>query len=259
MAYEPDEPVLRGLDLEVAGGELTAVLGASGAGKTTLLRIIAGFLTPTGGTVTVNGRTVSAPGVRVPPEKRGIGIVGQEGALFPHLSVERNIAFGLSRVKRVDRRARIEESLALVGLDGFGGRMPYELTGGQRQRVALARVLVPHPALVLLDEPFETVDSALRVGLRNDIRRALAAMGSTAILVTHDWREAHSVGDRVAVLRDGRVVRQGTPERVHRRPPGGVGERRHDRPGAAAGHGAGHGAGGGGQLAQYSASRPAAR
>ncbi|UED86438.1 ABC transporter ATP-binding protein [Streptomyces profundus] len=220
MAYGRGEPVLSGLDLEVAGGELTAVLGAPGCGKTTLLRIIAGFLTPTGGTVTANGRTLSGPGVRVPPEKRGIGIVAQEGALFPHLSVERNIAFGLSRVKRVDRRARIEESLALVGLDGFGGRMPYELSGGQRQRVALARVLVPHPALVLLDEPFDAVDSTLRVGLRNDVRRALAAMGSTAILVTHDPEEAVSVADRVAVLSEGRVLRHDIPRRPSRRPVG---------------------------------------
>ncbi|MQS36819.1 ABC transporter ATP-binding protein [Streptomyces katsurahamanus] len=210
--------VLDGLDLTVPDGELAAVLGPSGCGKTTLLRVIAGFAVPDAGEVVLGGRTVSGPGVHVPPERRGVGIVAQEGALFPHLSVARNVAFGLTGSGRAERRARTAEMLELVGLGGYGERMPHELSGGQQQRVALARALAPRPALVLLDEPFNALDSALRAGLRSDVRAALRAAGATALLVTHDQEEALSAADRVAVIRDGKVVQSGTPQELYARP-----------------------------------------
>ncbi|MFI6285096.1 ABC transporter ATP-binding protein [Streptomyces sp. NPDC051018] len=210
--------VLDDLALDVPEGELAAVLGPSGCGKTTLLRVVAGFLAPDSGEVAVGGRTVSGPGVHVPPERRGVGIVAQEGALFPHLSVARNVAFGLTGSARAERRSRTAEMLELVGLGDYGDRMPHELSGGQQQRVALARALAPRPALVLLDEPFNALDSGLRAGLRADIRGALRAAGATALLVTHDQEEALSSADRVAVIRDGRVVQSGTPQELYARP-----------------------------------------
>ncbi|MFI5617618.1 ABC transporter ATP-binding protein [Streptomyces sp. NPDC051567] len=217
-SYGRGQPVLDGLGLTVGEGELAAVLGPSGCGKTTLLRVIAGFVAPDAGEVVLGGRTISGPGVHVPPERRGVGIVAQEGALFPHLSVARNVAFGLVGAGRAERRARTAELLALVGLGEYGDRMPHELSGGQQQRVALARALAPRPALVLLDEPFSALDSALRAGLRSDVRGALRAAGATAVLVTHDQEEALSVADRVAVIRDGRVAQCGTPQELYARP-----------------------------------------
>ncbi|MET9395356.1 ABC transporter ATP-binding protein [Streptomyces sp. NPDC006624] len=217
-SYGPEAPVLRGLDLTVPGGTLAAVLGPSGCGKTTLLRVVAGFLRADAGTVTLGGRTVVGPGVHLPPERRRIGIVPQEGALFPHLSVARNVAFGLTGLDRGERRRRTQEMLDLVGLAGYGDRMPHELSGGQQQRIALARALAPSPALVLLDEPFNALDSALRAGVRADVRAALLATGATALLVTHDQQEALSTADLVAVVRQGRVAQCDTPQNLYRRP-----------------------------------------
>ncbi|WP_407840504.1 ABC transporter ATP-binding protein [Streptomyces sp. DSM 116496] len=217
-SYGPAARVLDGLDLTVPGGALTAVLGPSGCGKTTMLRIIAGFLRADAGTVTLGGRTLGGPGVHLPPERRRIGIVPQEGALFPHLSVARNVAFGLTALDRGQRARCVEEMLELVGLAGYGDRMPHELSGGQQQRIALARALAPQPQLVLLDEPFNALDSALRAGVRADVRAALQATGATAVLVTHDQQEALSTADLVAVVRDGRVAQCATPEEVYRRP-----------------------------------------
>jgi iron(III) transport system ATP-binding protein len=218
-SYGPQAPpVLDGLDLTVPGGALVAVLGPSGCGKTTLLRIIAGFLRADAGSVTVGERILTGPGIHLPPERRRIGIVPQEGALFPHLSVARNVAFGLRGVDRTARRRRTEEMLELVGLAGHGARMPHELSGGQQQRIALARALAPRPALVLLDEPFNALDSALRAGVRADVRTALRLSGATAVLVTHDQQEALSTADLVAVVRDGRVAQCDTPQQVYRRP-----------------------------------------
>jgi iron(III) transport system ATP-binding protein len=218
-AYGPDAPnVLDGLDLTVPGGALAAVLGPSGCGKTTLLRIIAGFLRADAGSVTVGGRVLTGPGVHLPPERRRIGIVPQEGALFPHLSVERNVSFGLTGLDRTARRRRTEKMLDLVGLAGYGERMPHELSGGQQQRISLARALAPQPALVLLDEPFNALDSALRAGVRADVRSALRLSGATAVLVTHDQQEALSTADLVAVVRDGCVVQCDTPQQVYQRP-----------------------------------------
>ncbi|MGW2205470.1 ABC transporter ATP-binding protein [Streptomyces sp. NPDC001774] len=217
-AYGPGATVLDGLDLAVQGGHLAAVLGPSGCGKTTLLRVIAGFLRADAGTVTVAGRTLAGPGVHLPPERRRIGIVPQEGALFPHLSVARNVAFGLTGAERGARAKRVGEMLELVGLGGYGDRMPHELSGGQQQRIALARALAPEPHVVLLDEPFSALDSGLRGAVRAEVRAVLRDSGATAVLVTHDQQEALSTADVVAVVRDGRVAQCATPEELYQRP-----------------------------------------
>ena len=210
--------VLKGVELHIPAGGLTAVLGPSGCGKTTLLRLIAGFDQPDDGTITFDGRPVSGIGVAVPPERRGIGYVAQEGALFPHLTVAGNIAFGLPRRARHDTH-RVAELLALVGLDPlFARRYPHELSGGQQQRVALARALAPEPRVVLLDEPFSALDAGLRDETRRAVGGALAATGATAVLVTHDQAEALSLAAQVAVMRDGRLVQTGTPADVYRAP-----------------------------------------
>ncbi len=207
---------LDGADLSVEVGTLTAVLGPSGCGKTTLLRAVAGFERLDEGTVSVGGRVVAGPGVHVPPERRRVGIVPQEQALFPHLTVAANVGFGLPRGPT--RAARVDAMLELAGLPGLGGRMPHELSGGQQQRVALARALAPAPSVVLLDEPFANLDAALRVTIRTEVRRILRASGATAMFVTHDQEEALSTADTVAVMRAGRVVQVGTPDDVYRNP-----------------------------------------
>jgi iron(III) transport system ATP-binding protein len=216
VAKAYDAPVLTGLDLDVEVGSLVALLGPSGCGKTTLLRIVAGFERAAAGTVEVGGQLVEGPGGAVAPERRRVGMVPQEGALFPHLSVHDNVAFGLPRAER--RGARPDEVLELVGLAGLGGRMPHELSGGQQQRVAVARALAPRPSLVLLDEPFSALDAGLRAQVRSEVRASLRAAGASAVLVTHDQQEALSVADVVAVVRDGRVVQAGDPWAVYAHP-----------------------------------------
>ena len=212
-----EQPVLRGLDLDVEPGTLTALLGPSGCGKTTLLRLVAGFDRADAGTVEVDGRLVEAhvdgSSLHVPPERRRVGVVPQEGALFPHLSVRDNVAFGLPRPARSGTRP--DEVLELVGLAGLGDRMPHELSGGQQQRVAVARALAPGPSLVLLDEPFSALDAGLRASVRAEVRTSLQLAGATAVLVTHDQQEALSVADVVAVVREGRVVQAASPEEVY--------------------------------------------
>ena len=208
--------VLDGLDLDVPAGRLMAVLGPSGSGKTTLLRVVAGFERISGGEVRIGGALVSGERTHLPPERRRIGIVPQEGALFPHLSVAGNIGFGLKRAARGS--GRVEELLDLVGLSGLGKRKPHELSGGQQQRVALARALAPMPALVLLDEPFAALDAGLRAEVRADVRRVLYAAGATAVLVTHDQEEALGLADNVAVLRAGRVVQVADPVTLYSAP-----------------------------------------
>jgi iron(III) transport system ATP-binding protein len=205
---------LDGVDLAVPAGALTAVLGPSGCGKTTLLRCVAGFERIDAGEIMVGDRRVAGgSGGYVPPERRRVAVVPQEGALFPHLSVAGNVAYGLDRAAR--RSGRAEEVLDLVGLAGFGARMPHELSGGQQQRVAVARALAPRPTLVLLDEPFSALDAGLRAELRRDVREALRADGATAVLVTHDQGEALSMADQIAVMRAGRIVQSGTPGEVY--------------------------------------------
>jgi iron(III) transport system ATP-binding protein len=215
--YDGDA-VLRSVDLTVAEGTTTAVLGGSGSGKTTLLRVIAGFLRPRSGEVAIGGRTVAAPGVWVPPESRGVGYVRQEGGLFPHLSVAGNIAFGLSWPRR-RHRDRVLELLDVVGLPAeTADRRPDQLSGGQQQRVALARALAPSPELVLLDEPFSSLDTALRASTREATAAALSATGATALLVTHDQGEALSFADEVAILGAGRFRQVDRPGVVYREP-----------------------------------------
>jgi iron(III) transport system ATP-binding protein len=217
----PAAPVLHGVDLVVPTGALVAVLGSSGCGKTTLLRTIAGFHPVDAGTITLDGTPVAGDGVDVRPEQRRVGLVPQEGALFGHLDVAANVGFGLlpRRGRHSARRgARVAEMLELVGLAGYGRRMPGELSGGQQQRVALARALAPAPALVLLDEPFTALDTGLRAEVRAQVLAALRATGATAVLVTHDQQEALGAADVVAVLRAGRVVQAGAPQEVYREP-----------------------------------------
>ncbi len=210
--------VLRGLDLTVESGALVAILGASGSGKTTLLRCICGFERADEGSIRIGDAIVAGAKAHCPPERRRVGYVAQEGALFPHLSVADNIAFGLPRRLRREKR-RVDELLELVGLPRtYAARAPQQLSGGEQQRVALARALAPDPELVLLDEPFSSLDAALRADTREAVTAALARAGATALLVTHDQAEALSTGRQVAVLRDGRLVQIATPEILYRRP-----------------------------------------
>jgi iron(III) transport system ATP-binding protein len=203
-----------GADLCVERGEFLALLGPSGCGKTTLLRLIAGYERPDTGEVVLEGRPVA--GSRwVPPERRGVGMVFQDYALFPHLTVAANVGFG---VPRRERRRRTAELLALVGLDAYGERYPHELSGGQQQRVALARALAPRPAVVLLDEPWSNIDPLLRGAMREELAAILRAADVTVVLVTHDREEAFSLADRVAVMRDGRVVQADSAEELYRAP-----------------------------------------
>lgn len=211
-------PVLRGIDLQIAAGGLTAVLGPSGCGKTTLLRILAGFVEPDGGCVRFGEMAVVGEGRSVPAKQRRVGYVPQEGALFPHLSVQANICFGLPRARRREA-SRVPELLDLVGLaPELASRFPHELSGGQQQRVALARALAPEPTVVLLDEPFSSLDAGLREDTGRAVVRALRATGATAVLVTHDQGEALSLADQVAVMRDGQLVQVDAPSEIYRHP-----------------------------------------
>lgn len=202
-----------GVDLALVPGRLLALLGPSGCGKTSVLRLIAGCEVPDRGTIEIGGRVVVGPGVHVPPEKRRVGMVFQDYALFPHLSVARNVAYGLA--KGSERAARVDAMLSLVGLFGLGDRMPHELSGGQQQRVALARSLAPQPDVLLLDEPFSNLDAGLRARVRLEIREILRAAGATAIFVTHDQEEALSLADEVAVMLRGRVIQVAKPEELY--------------------------------------------
>ncbi len=208
-------PVLSDVDLVVPDGSTTAVLGASGSGKTTLLRIIAGFEQVDAGTVCIDGRVVD-DGVRsVRSQHRGVGYVPQEGALFPHLTVAGNIGFGVPR----HARGKVADLVEMVGLQGMERRYPHQLSGGQQQRVALARALIIQPSVVLLDEPFSALDASLRTGLRRDVGRILAETRTTTVLVTHDQNEALAFADRIAVLRQGRMVVSADPHDLYRDPP----------------------------------------
>jgi iron(III) transport system ATP-binding protein len=208
-------PAVDDLSLRVAEGEILALLGPSGCGKTTTLRLIAGLEVPDAGTITLRGRVVAGPGHGVPPEERGVGIVFQDYALFPHLTVGDNVGFGLSRASRRDR---VDDVLDLVGLRGLSIRYPHELSGGQQQRVALARALAPAPAVMLLDEPFSNLDADLRAQMRDEVEQILRASATTAVFVTHDQEEAFTLADRVGVLRAGRVEQLATPSQIYHRP-----------------------------------------
>ena len=215
---DPRLPAVESFNLKVGRGEVVTLVGPSGCGKTTLLRLIAGFEVPDNGRIEVAGREVAGPARWLEPEKRNIGFVFQDYALFPHLNVLQNVAFGLTRLPRRRRIERAREILDLVGLNIFSSRYPHQLSGGQQQRVALARALAPEPAVILLDEPFSNLDAALRGATREEVRRILKRTHTTTILVTHDQEEAMTFADRLAVMRIGKLEQQGLPESVYMRP-----------------------------------------
>lgn len=212
-----DVEVLSGIDLTVVPGELLVLLGPSGCGKTTLLRAIAGLERASGGSIRIGDRVVSSSSTHVSPEDRNVGMVFQNGALFPHLTVTRNVGFGLEPAQRKGG-PRVDEMLRLVGLAGFGDRATSELSGGEQQRVALARALASEPTLILMDEPFSNLDAILRERLRREVHEVVRSFGASTVFVTHDRDEAFSLADRVAVMRNGEIIQVDTPEEVYRRP-----------------------------------------
>jgi len=201
-------PVLSKLSLSLAKGEIFSLLGQSGCGKSTLLRAIAGFEPLLAGTITLNARLISAPAHYEPPEKRNIGYMFQDFALFPHLSAEKNIAFGLQKLSRAARLAQVQRMLALVGLTEHATRFPHELSGGQQQRVALARALATQPDLLLLDEPFSSLDSETTDRLIPEVRQIIVLAGCTTLMVTHANKQAHAMSDRMGVLENGKITLQ---------------------------------------------------
>ena len=215
--YGPEE-VISDLSLSVRDGEILTLLGPSGCGKTTTLRLIAGLEKPNTGRIRLQNDDVAGNGHFVPPEDRGVGVVFQEFALFPHLTARENVGFGLREWPESKRDARVDELLELVGLEDQGEAYPDELSGGQQQRIALARSLAPEPEMLLLDEPFSNLDVDLRVEMREEVRRIIKEAGVTAISVTHDQEEALSISDRVAVMNDGDIEQVDTPQRVFQQP-----------------------------------------
>jgi iron(III) transport system ATP-binding protein len=208
--------VLRGVELACPPGKVTVLLGPSGCGKTTLLRTIAGLERPDDGSISIGEQTVTGPSAFVPPEQRRVGMVFQDWALFPHLTVAGNVGYGLSKQER--RSGRIDEALDLVELGGLGDRNVTTLSGGQQQRVALARALAPRPSVLLLDEPFSNLDASLRVQVRQEVHQLLHALHITAVFVTHDQDEAFVLGDHIAVMHNGVVAQQGSPVALYTRP-----------------------------------------
>lgn len=216
-----EHAAVESLCLHVDAGEILALVGESGSGKTTLLRLISGLERPDSGCVRIGGDCVADSTRWTPPEQRQIGMVFQDGALFPHLTVSQNIRYGLRGIPKNRQTEKIDSLLCLVGLDGFQKRYPHELSGGERQRLAVIRALAPEPRVILLDEPFSSLDPALRRSLRGDIHRILKGLNSTAILVTHDTEDALCVGDRIAVFRAGGLEQTGTPREVYHEPVNG--------------------------------------
>lgn len=211
-------PAVADVGLSVTAGEIVAVVGESGCGKSTLLRLVAGLEWPDAGEVRIRGRAMSGGGAWVAPERRGVGMVFQDFALFPHMTVADNIAFGLPSLGRGARRERVARMLELVDLDGLGERYPHQLSGGQQQRVALARALAAEPAILLLDEPFSNLDTALKRTLRDEIRTILQRTGTTTLLVVHDAEDVLALADRAAVMRAGAVLQEGDPDTLYRQP-----------------------------------------
>ncbi|MCC6614602.1 MAG: ABC transporter ATP-binding protein [Anaerolineae bacterium] len=211
------QTVLHGVDLHVRDGQIVALLGPSGCGKTTTLRLIAGFELPDEGRILIGGRVITDRDTAVPVEQRQVGMVFQEYALFPHLNIADNISFGLRGTAR-EKAARVAEMMSLVGLAGLEKRMPHELSGGQQQRVALARALAPQPHVLLLDEPFSNLDTALRAQVRSEVKAILREAGITCVLVTHDQEEALSLADEIAVMFDGQIAQKADAQTLYQRP-----------------------------------------
>ncbi len=212
-----EQPVVRDLSIEVAPGEIVSLLGPSGCGKTTTLRLVAGLEIVQSGEIVLAGKVVAGPGVHVPPERRGVGLVFQDFALFPHLTLAANVGFGL-RMPAAEARQRAVDMLRRVGLAELADHYPHQLSGGEQQRVALVRALAPAPRLMLLDEPFSGLDVRLRDQVREDTAALLASTGTAALLVTHDPEEAMRLADRIAVMRKGRIVQIGSPDELYDRP-----------------------------------------
>jgi iron(III) transport system ATP-binding protein len=217
QAYDA-HAVVRGLSFTLAHGAIGCLLGPSGCGKTTVLRCIAGFEPVARGEILLDGQVVSAPGLMVPPEERRVGMVFQDHALFPHLTVAENIGFGLHAVRRPERARRVAELVATVGLESLAGKYPHELSGGQQQRVALARALAPQPRLLLLDEPFSNLDIDLRERLGLEVRDIIKRTRTTAILVTHDQQEAFAIADEIGIMHDGRIEQWDSAYNLYHRP-----------------------------------------
>ncbi len=217
-SFQPGVPVLQGVSLQVKAGQMVCLLGPSGCGKTTLLRLVAGFEEPDSGEIYLHQRLVSRPGLVLPPEQRHVGMVFQDYALFPHMTIRQNIQFGLVHRPAAWRRQRVSAMLRLVSLEGLAERYPHELSGGQQQRVALARALAPEPQLLLLDEPFSNLDVHLRQQLRAEVQEILAQAGITTLLVTHDQEEALSLADTLAIMDQGCLVQYATPDDIVRHP-----------------------------------------
>ncbi len=217
-SYETGRPAVQDISFAAKEGEILCLLGPSGCGKTTILRAIAGFEPVRSGKIFLSGQLVSSPEAMTPTENRRIGMVFQEYALFPHLRVQDNIAFGLSQLTRSLRAAQVQEMLRLTGLEGFGRRYPHELSGGQQQRVALARALVQNPVVLLLDEPFSNLDPDMAGRMRQELHDLLRRTKTTTILVTHDHDEAFAMADRIAVLNQGRLEQFDTPEMMYHMP-----------------------------------------
>lgn len=206
-------------NLTVEKGEIVSILGKSGSGKSTILRLLAGLELPKSGTIVIDEKVMSDYKTFIQPEKRGVGMVFQDYALFPHLNVSDNIKFGLRKMSSKQKKERLQEVLDLVGLTGFEKRYPYELSGGQQQRVALARALAPNPSIIMFDEPFSNLDKDLQIKIRDELRTIMKQTGITSIFVTHDEEDALAIADRIVVMKDGRIEKSGKPAEILKKAP----------------------------------------